>query len=241
MEQIDLSGFKKNLNTIQRKIEEAAARAGRNPQEIEIMAVTKAFPESHIEIALQAGITLFGENRVLEAVEKYSSFNEQVEPHDRDLQLHLIGHLQRNKARKAVETFSCVQSIDRLDTALAIENHCLNYGKNMDILLEFNTSGEESKFGFRNTEELLLTLEQIVGLEHLDIRGLMTVGPFTLETEDIRRAFAQLKQLFQRLQDQYPGLNLDILSMGMSADYEIAVEEGSTLIRVGTALFGMRD
>lgn len=224
--------FKKNLDTLKHRLHEAAERCGRSAQTVKLMAVTKSFPKEYMQIAHQGGITLFGENRVQEAVEKYRGLN---------LDLHLVGHLQRNKARKAAETFSCVQSIDKLETAKSLQQHCSNMDKKMDILLEVNTSGEESKFGFRNTEELISVLEQIMEMDTMRIRGLMTIGPFTGDTKRIQAAFAGLRSLFQELKKRYPELNLDTLSMGMSGDFEIAVEEGSTLIRIGTALFGARE
>ena len=239
--QLTLDIFKRNLQLIQQKTEAAATRAVVKSRDIQIMAVTKAFPGEYIEIARRGGIRLFGENRVQEAVEKYGSLGEESPNGPGDFELHLIGHLQRNKAKIAAETFCCVQSIDKLETAQALQRRCQGIGKRMDILLEMNTSGEESKYGFRNTDELVSTLDSIMELNCLRIRGLMTIGPFTQDTLRIRKAFAQLKGLYQNLKERYPGLMLDTLSMGMSGDFEIAIEEGSNMIRIGTALFGERE
>ncbi len=238
---LTLDIFKKNFQLIQQKIEEAAIRAGRKSQDIRIMAVTKSFPAEYIEIACRGGISLFGENRVQEAVEKYGSLAGQGMHNQDDLELHLVGHLQRNKAKKAAETFCCVQSIDKPETAIALQRHCQSLRRQMDILLEMNTSGEESKYGFRNEDELISALDSIMELSCLRVRGLMTIGPFTQDTLRVSKAFARLKGLYQRLKECYPGLVLDTLSMGMSGDFEIAVEEGSTLVRIGTALFGQRE
>jgi hypothetical protein len=228
-----LESFTRNLLDVRERIAQAAARAGRRPEEVRIMAAAKTFPEDVVRIALEAGQRLFGENRVQEAAAKYS--------HLREVELHLIGHLQRNKARKAVELFSAVHSIDNLDTAQALEQACTAVDRNMDVLLELNTSGEPTKFGFVSAEELREAVEPILAFPHLRLRGLMTVGPLSTDLERIRVAFRRLRELYLRLQGEHPELKLDTLSMGMSADFEAAVEEGSTLVRLGTVLFGPRE
>jgi PLP dependent protein len=196
------------------------------------MAVTKGFPREVAEEASALGLTLFGENRVQEAEEKFL-----VPPGP--LELHLIGHLQRNKARAASGLFACVQSIDKVETAVALDVRCEERGRTMEVLLELNTSGEESKSGFRSREELLAALEAISRLAHLHVRGLMTVGPMTENQGEVRSSFAALRTLFEELRAR--GMSgFDTLSMGMSGDFEIAIEEGSTLVRIGTALFGKR-
>ncbi len=221
------------LEAVRARIEAAARRAGRPAGAVRLMAVTKTFPRAVVEAALRGGLRLFGENRVQEAVDKYRGLPEPVE-------LHLIGHLQRNKAKAAASTFTCVQSIDKLETALALDRFCRAGGRSMDILLEVNTSGEESKSGFRSEGDLLAALDGIRSETRLTVRGLMTVGPFTREPDPIRRAFVRLRELSERLRGRYPDLPLDTLSMGMSGDFEAAVEEGATLVRLGTALFGSR-
>ena len=227
--------FNRNLRMVKSRVIEAAERAGRDARKVRIMAVTKAFPGSAVELAWGQGLRLFGENRVQEAADKYSSISD-------DIDLHLIGHLQRNKARLAAATFSCVQSIDKLATALALVKHLsgMSTEKKLDILLEVNTSGEESKFGIHTKEQLFALVEQILEQTGLNIRGLMTVGPFTGDRDEIRRSFVRLADLYRQTGERYPGLALDILSMGMSGDFEIAVEEGSSMLRLGTALFGQR-
>jgi len=235
MDLISEKEFNRNLRMVKSRVIEAAERAGRDARKVRIMAVTKAFPGSAVELARGQGLRLFGENRVQEAADKYSGISDNID-------LHLIGHLQRNKARLAAATFSCVQSIDKLETALALVKHLdrIDTEKKMDILLEVNTSGEESKFGIHTKEELFALAEQILEQTRLSIRGLMTVGPFTGDMEEIRRAFVWLADLYRQTGERYPELTPDILSMGMSGDFEIAVEEGSSMLRLGTALFGQR-
>ncbi len=235
MDLISGEEFGRNLRMVKNRVIEAAERAKRDARKVRIMAVTKAFPGSVVELAWSQGLRLFGENRVQEAADKYSNLPD-------DIDLHLIGHLQRNKARLAAATFSCVQSIDKLATASALEKHLdsMSTEKKRDILLEVNTSGEESKFGIHTKEELFTLVEQILAQTRLNIRGLMTVGPFTGDRDEIRRAFVWLADLYGQTGERYPGLALDILSMGMSGDFEIAVEEGSSMLRLGTALFGQR-
>jgi hypothetical protein len=224
-----------NIEKVRAAVARASERCGRGPQSVAIMAVTKTFPLETVRCACAAGLRLFGENRVQEAEGKY--FPAAGLP---ALSLHLIGHLQRNKARKAAELFQAVQSIDKLETAQALEAACAAAGRSIEILLEMNTSGEETKFGFAGEEALLAAVEPILGLPHLRLRGLMTVGPLSEDRERVRAAFRRLARLFDLLRGRYAAQGLEVLSMGMSGDYEMAVEEGSTLVRLGTALFGPR-
>ena len=231
---IDLEVFTDNLLSVRKRMAEAARRAGRNAADIRLLAVTKTLPSTYIDVARAAGLTLFGENRVQEAQSKYQSLAGS------GIELHLIGHLQRNKAKIAASLFQCVQSIDKLQTAEALNRHCSELDGKMDILLEFNTSGEDTKFGFVEEKRLGEACENITKLDHLRVRGLMSVGPFTTDQDRVRRAFARLQKMHQSLQDRYPELSLDTLSMGMSSDFEVAIEEGANLIRLGTVLFGGR-
>jgi len=192
-----------------------------------------------VQAAAEAGIALFGENRVQEAEAKYASLDLHSNL-DLKASLHLIGHLQRNKAKTAAALFSCVQSIDKLETAEALDRAAANLGRSIDILLEVNTSGEESKSGYRSVERLLADLDRISDLPSLRIRGLMTIAPYTSEDAPVRRAFAQLRSLFERIAALGQSGAFDTLSMGMSNDYVAAIEEGSTLVRIGTAIFGER-
>jgi hypothetical protein len=197
------------------------------------MAVTKTYDRDTVLAAYAGGLRVFGENRVGEAREKY------VEMPD-DLELHLIGHLQTNKAKDGARLFRWVDSIDSFHTAEALEKKLSGEEKTVDILLEINTSGEDSKNGYRSFDKALEEAEAILGLSRLRLRGLMTIGPLTEDRERTRRAFALLRDYFVKMQTVFPHLPIDTLSMGMSSDFEIAVEEGATLVRVGSALFGER-
>ncbi|MBN1834791.1 MAG: YggS family pyridoxal phosphate-dependent enzyme [Spirochaetales bacterium] len=235
--------MRENLERVRERIARAAQGCGRDAGEVRIMAVTKTHPVETVRAAWQAGVRLFGENRIQEAEGKYAPLLRASADEgglDGGLSLHLIGHLQRNKARAAASLFGCVQSIDKVETAEALERHCGEAGRVMDVLLELNTSGEESKFGCGSEGELRGVLERILPLEHLRVRGLMTVGPFTEDQGRIRSAFARLAALYARLREEYPQLSLDTLSMGMSGDFEAAVQEGATMVRLGTVLFGPR-
>ncbi|MFO7849780.1 MAG: YggS family pyridoxal phosphate-dependent enzyme [Spirochaetia bacterium] len=229
-----MSQVKERLESIQQRIDSAARRVGRKPEEISLMAVTKLHPREAIDEAYRAGIRLFGENRVQEAEEKYSSFYD-------DAELHIIGHLQRNKAKKVVGLASCVQSIDKLETAEELEKRCAAGEVSMDVYLEINTSGEESKSGYISRDAMYNDLDQIAKLEHLTVRGLMTIGPLTEDEREIRSAFSRLRELFEKTRSRMPELPLDVLSMGMTSDFEQAIEEGSTMVRIGSALFGRRN
>jgi pyridoxal phosphate enzyme (YggS family) len=198
------------------------------------MAVTKTHPEGTVLAAREAGIRIFGENRVREAADKYTGMPP-------DIELHLIGHLQTNKIKVAAPLFSWVDSLDSLHTAKALNSRLEALNRDVNILLELNTSGEESKSGYRSFDDLREDLEEIALLPRLKLRGLMTVGPFAGDERSIRAAFRFLKTCMDRLETLLPSCRLDTLSMGMSSDFEIAVEEGATLIRLGTVLFGKRE
>jgi PLP dependent protein len=222
------------LSEINARIASAAGRSGRDAAAVRVMAVTKTFPQATVLAAFAAGLRLLGENRVQEAEEKFTGL-------EGDIELHLIGHLQRNKARTAAGLFHCVQSIDKAETAEALSRQCESRGRDLDILLEMNTSGEESKSGFRERDDLLRGMEGIRALPRLRVRGLMTVGPLTEDGSRVRAAFASLAVLFREIAEREGLPAFDTLSMGMSGDFEAAVEEGSTLVRLGTALFGRRE
>ena len=225
--------FKENLERVEQRLADAARRSGRDPSAIRLMAVTKTFPESAVATAWRCGIALFGENRVQEAEQKYAH-------RPGELELHLVGHLQRNKAKKAAAIFSWVDSIDKRETAAALESEAAKLGKTVDILLEFNSSGEESKFGVMSEEQLLDLAMGCREWKHLRIRGLMTLGPYTDEVSRIRSAFRQTRLLYEKTARECGAHHFDTLSMGMSGDFEVAIEEGSTMVRLGTALFGAR-
>jgi pyridoxal phosphate enzyme (YggS family) len=237
-----LEELRGNLERVRERMARAAQGSGRTAAAVQLLAVTKTLPEHYIDLAWQAGVRLFGENRVQEAVAKYGP--QQTAPRAEtgsrraDIELHLIGHLQRNKARLAASLFGCVQSIDKVETAAALARACQEAGRSMDILLELNTSAEPSKFGFSEEAELLDAIGPIRELGSLRLRGLMTVGPFTEDASRIAGAFARLRRLYEQMRRDLP--EFDVLSMGMSADFEIAIREGATMVRLGTILFGPR-
>lgn len=226
----DLAG---RIASIRERIAAAARRAGRDASEVRLMAITKTFPPATVGEAMAAGLTLFGENRVAEAWAKFGSLKDACE-------LHLVGHLQRNKAAVAAGLFSCVQSIDKPETAEALARHCEALGRRMDVLIEYNASGEATKSGVLDRDSLAVCLAAVDRLPALRLRGLMTVGPLAGGTPEVRRAFRLLRQLFEDVRAERQAEGFDTLSMGMSGDFEVAVEEGATMVRLGTALFGSR-
>ena len=223
-----------NLAKVRERVALAAERSGRGSQSVRLMAVSKTQPVDRVEEAYRAGARLFGENRIGEAGEKFSDFHDDVE-------LHMIGHLQRNKAARAVGLVSCVQSIDKAETAAALESRLEAVESTMEILLEVNTSGESSKSGLRDEEELYRALEAILEMPRLRPRGLMTIATLTDKTSEVRRCFRALASMGERAARRFGLESFDELSMGMTGDFEIAIEEGSTLVRVGTAIFGQRE
>jgi len=220
-----------NLERIRRRMEAACQRARRDLASVTLMAVAKGQPPDKIRAAADLGLTLFGENRVQEAKVKIGQSPAR-------LQWHMIGHLQSNKCRDAVHFFRCIQSVDSLPLAQEIDRFADKSAKSMPVLLEVNVAGESSKFGFP-PERLLSELGAINDLKRLEIYGLMTIAPWSPDPEKARPIFRQLRELKGRC-EQILGAPLQHLSMGMSGDFEIAIEEGATLIRIGTALFGPR-
>jgi len=226
-----------NLSAIRERIARAAQRAGRNANDIALMAVTKTFPAERILEAYQAGQRLFGENRVQEFADKFAALSEL-----REAKFHMIGHLQSNKAAKAVEVFDAIDSLDSAKLAGRLNTSAEELGKTLDVLVEINVGGEATKSGIApNSAELDTILAAAFLWRNLRIRGLMTVPPFTEDPEGARPYFRQLRELRDRLAARnLSSVGLDVLSMGMSHDFEVAIEEGSTCVRLGTAIFGTR-
>jgi PLP dependent protein len=220
-----------NFETIRRQIAEACARAQRDPEEVELLAVSKGHGPDAVAAAAACGQVLFGENKVQEAKAKIPLCPGR-------LRWHMIGHLQSNKARDAVHLFSMIEAVDSLALAQEINRQADKIGKTMPILLEVNVAGEASKFGYK-PDVLLAEFETINALPKLEIHGLMTVPPYSPNAERSREYFRQLHELKKRCEDQL-GAPLPHLSMGMSGDFQIAIEEGATIVRIGTALFGPR-
>lgn len=227
-----------NLKTINEKIRRAEIKAGRPENSVKLMAVSKFHPGDNVISAIGAGQFLFGENRVQEAFEKFPPILEQYP----QVELHMIGVLQSNKVKNAVKVASCIESVDRISLLDEIEKQAAKIDKNIKVLFEVHT-GEESKSGFESQEELEKALEACSQgkYPHVIPRGFMTMAPFTDDKALVRKSFVTLRELRDEMQKKYPAFDLSELSMGMSGDFEIAIEEGSTLVRVGTAIFGERD
>ena len=226
-----------NLAHIHARIADAASRCGRSPKDIQLMAVCKTFPPEAIREAYAAGQRLFGENRVQEFASKATAVADLP-----DIQVHMIGHLQSNKAKKAIEIFNGVDSLDSVRLGNQLNLAASDAGKTVPVLIEINTGGEEAKSGLPiDWTEIEPVLAAAHGWTNLNIRGLMTVPPFTDDPEGARPYFRNLRDLRDEIADKnIPAISMDTLSMGMSHDFEVAIEEGSTCVRIGTAIFGAR-
>lgn len=220
-----------NLASIQQRMRSACDRSGRDPSSVQLLAVSKNHPAETVSAAAALGVTHFGENRVQEAKSKIPLCSSR-------LHWHMIGHLQSNKCRDAVSLFEMVQSVDSLSIAEEINRRADQSAKTVKILLEVNVAGEASKFGYK-PEKLLEELEKINALPRIEIYGLMTIPPIKQNAEQVRPYFRELREVKTRC-EQILGVPLNHLSMGMSDDFEVAIEEGATIVRVGTALFGAR-
>lgn len=224
-----------NINQIQARIENACQKVGRNPKEVKLLLATKTVNAERIKTALNAGYTLIAENKVQEVKEKYDALKDI--PHTS----HFIGHLQTNKIKEILRyDIRCIQSLDRIELAQKLQQRLAYENKNMDVFIQVNTSNEASKFGIA-PEKAIALVQEVAQFDQLHIKGLMTIGLFSAKSEEVRPCF----QLLKNLQLEINGLNItnvDVseLSMGMSNDLEIAIEEGATIIRVGTAIFGKR-
>lgn len=231
---------KRNLEAVQEKIRHAAARAGRDENRIKLVVVTKAQPIEVVRSAIQAGARFLGENYAEQAVPKIEALGHQA-----GVEWHMIGHVQSRKARLVCAHFDWMHSLDSLKLARIVDSHCRELNRTLPVLLEFNLGGEESKSGWdasnpNNWPGLSPDLEEILSLSHLRVSGLMTMPPLGLDPEESRPYFSQLRQMQQFLSNRYPHVDWDELSMGTSADFEIAVEEQATLVRVGQAILGPR-
>ena len=216
-----------------KNISAAAEKAGRDPSEVRLMAVTKTVSPDKINESIESGITLLGENRVQELLEKYESYDKRAE-------IHFIGSLQTNKVKYIVDKVTMIESVDSIKLAEEIEKRCSKIDKIMDILLEVNIADEESKSGF-SVDEIIAASEKINDFPHLRLRGLMTIGRFGAEIEETRQYFAKMRNLLVDIKSKnIDNIYINILSMGMSSDYELAVAEGATIVRIGRGLFGER-
>ncbi|MBI1740087.1 MAG: YggS family pyridoxal phosphate-dependent enzyme [Candidatus Koribacter versatilis] len=226
-----------NIAQVRERMAAAARRTGRNPEDITLMAVSKTFPAQQIREAYAAGLRVFGENRVQEFADKAGNLLDL-----RDAEWHLIGHLQTNKAAKAAELFKAVDSVDSSRLAEKLNAAARSASKTLPVLIEINVGGEEVKSGVApGSEELEHILREAPRWGNLTIRGLMTVPPYTEDSEGARPFFRQLREIHGQIAARrLPAVAMGVLSMGMSHDFEVAIEEGSTCVRLGTAIFGER-
>jgi len=246
-----------NLDQVRGRIHDACRRAGRDPASVTLVAVSKTVPAEKVREAIEAGATDLGENYVQEAQAKIESLGSlpggaargpagesgegvQGSRQGGAARWHFIGHLQRNKAKYAVRLFDVVQSVDSIALARELDRRAGAVGRRLPVMIEVNISGEGTKFGTEEAEALELVRE-VAALDHLEVRGLMTMPPFFDDPEEARPYFIKLRELGERIKSEgIEGVSADELSMGMSSDFEVAIEEGATIVRVGTAIFGPR-
>lgn len=223
-----------NLQQVNANIEKACAAVGRAPSEVTLVAVSKTKPVSMLQEAYDAGARVFGENKVQEIMDKYDQLPS-------DIQWHMIGHLQRNKVKYIIDKVAMIHSVDSLRLAQTIEQEAAKKDLVMPILLEVNVAEEDTKFGLK-VEEVLPLLEQISSFSHIQVKGLMTIAPFVENPEENREVFRTLKKLSVDISAKnINNVTMSVLSMGMTGDYQVAVQEGSTMVRVGTGIFGERN
>ena len=223
-----------NLEQVRKNIEEACRAVNRDPGEVTLISVSKTKPVSMLQEAYDAGSRDFGENKVQEIMDKYPQLPS-------DIRWHMIGHLQRNKVKYIVDKVALIHSVDSLRLAETIENEAAKHNVTVPILIEVNVAQEESKFGLK-TEEVLSLVESVAALPHINIKGLMTIAPYVEDPEENRGIFRQLKKLSVDINAKnINNVNMSVLSMGMTGDYQVAVQEGATMVRVGTGIFGERD
>ena len=226
--------IKDNLEIVEQNIQNACDRAGRKRSEVTLIAVSKTKPVSDIRQAMDCGITVFGENKVQEIKDKTEEIKEP-------LSWHMIGHLQANKVKYLPGRVCMIHSVDNVKLAQEIEKQFAKTDEKIDVLIEVNMAQEESKFGL-SAEDTPEFVKEICELPHLNIRGLMTIAPYTEDPESNRQYFRGLNELKERINSmKLPGVSMDTLSMGMTGDYEVAIEEGATFVRVGTGIFGERN
>ena len=228
-----MSSIRENIERLRGEIADVCAGVGRSPEEIELVGVTKFVPVDRIQEAVEAGLTTMGENRVQEARDKIPRITG-------DVSWHMIGHLQRNKVKAAVGLFDVIQSVDSAELAAEINRRCSQAGRTVDVLVEVKTAVEQSKFGVEPHE----ALDLIAGISEsgsIRVKGLMTIGTFTEDEGEIRRCFRELRGLREKVNALgLESVEMRYLSMGMSSDFGIAIEEGSNMVRIGTAIFGAR-
>ena len=227
------SYIRSNIEAVRKKVERAAVKSGRKPEDVKIVAVTKTVPPDIILHAIEAGICDLGENRVQELCQKYDIINRVVS-------WHLIGHLQTNKVKYIVDKVAMIHSVDSIELVREIDKRAGKINRIIEILIQVNVSGEKSKFGIA-PERVHDFVIEAGKYGNLKVKGLMTIAPFVDNPEDVRHVFARLRKIFIDIrQENIDNIDMDYLSMGMSGDYEVAIEEGANVVRIGTAIFGKR-
>jgi PLP dependent protein len=222
-----------NIEHVRKRLRQAAESAGRDPDSIQLVAVSKTVPAPIVADAIRAGVTILGENYIQEAREKIETLGA------RDVHWHYIGHLQSNKAKYAVRLFDLIHSVDSFKLARELDKYAARAGKVQDVLVQVNVAGEITKSG-TSPDEARPLLRQIIELPHVRVRGLMTMPPYFNAPDRVRPFFAALRNLRDRIRTDFPEIALSELSMGMTGDFEAAIGEGATLVRIGTAIFGER-
>lgn len=223
--------IKNNLETINKKIKKAALRVNRNFREIKLVAVTKTATIEQIKEAISTGVKIIGENKVQEAKEKYQILTA-------DIEWHLVGHLQTNKVKYAIEIFDFIHSVDSIKLAKEIDKRSLKFGKITNVLVEVNISGEETKYGIK-PEQVEPFLKEISEFSRIRVRGLMTIAPIVEDKEEVRPYFRKLRELSKEIKSKnIKNVKMDHLSMGMTDDFEVAIEEGANMVRIGRGIFG---
>ena len=226
--------LKDNFKTVENKVAQACERSGRDRSEVTLIAVSKTKPVEMLREVYDAGARDFGENKVQEICEKYDQLPS-------DIKWHMIGHLQRNKVKQVIDKAAMIHSVDSYRLAQEISVQAQKKGLTIPILIEVNIAGEESKFGIAANDTIQL-VEEIAVLPNLKIQGLMTIAPYVVDAEENRLYFRQIKQLSVDIKNKnIDNVSMDVLSMGMTGDYEVAIEEGATMVRVGTGIFGARN
>lgn len=226
--------IKEHLYEVEQNIQAACKKSGRDRQEVTLIAVSKTKPVSMLQEAYEAGIRDFGENKVQEMCDKY-------EVMEKDIKWHMIGHLQTNKVKYLIGKTELIHSVDSYKLACEIEKQAAKHNCDVDVLIEVNVANEETKFGLA-LDEVLELVRQVAVLPHVHIKGLMTVAPYVVDSEENRAFFHNIKQLSIDIDNQnIDNVSMNVLSMGMTGDYTVAIEEGATIVRVGTGIFGERD
>ncbi len=230
----NMSEIKKNIENVRSRMAEACEKSGRAAEDVRLIAVSKTKPVSALQEAYECGCRDFGENKVQELVEKYEAL-------PKDIRWHMIGHLQRNKVKYIVDKVYLIHSVDSLRLAQEIEKEAAKIEKTVNILIEVNVAAEESKFGVA-AEEALALAEEIAKMPHIRVKGLMTIAPYVEDAEENRQYFEKLKKIYvDIIHKNIDNVFMEELSMGMTGDYEVAISEGATCIRVGTGIFGERN